>query len=562
MPSSTAEVLKKWLGLGADPSLLSLSVSLVTRALIFLCPFPSRFDTCPSILSRPPLLSRSSRFSLHRRTAFFHSSAQSRSPEQAFRHTSSHLSSPQLTSAQDLDPRLRPPINNRGRTSHSPTSLSPVEHPPHHIFSITNMHATLSLLSLLSATSSLVLAAHLDVPLAGGLSPRAPFNHESLALKRERRAEAVGAGLKLTKLKRSCKKGDSKKVKKHHAATTPIVEAAATSTSSSSATASTPSADVQENYVSNPKTNQTTTTSSASGALASAATFKISQDWSGSNFMSGFDFFSYADPTHGQVNFLDSEDAYNKGLVTVTSSNTTILKTDDTSTLAYGANRNSIRITSKQTYAEGDLVIMDAVKMPYGPGLWPAFWSVGGDWPNGGEIDIVEQVHNSVQNQMTLHTSSGCTLTQPMAASGQVLVTDCNANVDGNVGCGVLDNSKNSFGSGFNAVAGGVFATHWASTGISIWHFARSDIPADITAGEPSMASWGTPTAFWSSDSCSMNHFGAQTIVFDITICGDWAGATFAQSGLSGTCESAVMNPLNFANAFFEVNYVKVFSPK
>jgi hypothetical protein len=48
-------------------------------------------------------------------------------------------------------------------------------------------------------------------------------------------------------------------------------------------------------------------------------------------------------------------------------------------------------------------------------------------------------------------------------------------------------------------------------------------------------------------------------MVFDITICGDWAGNTYSQQGYQGTCSQAVVNPRNYDNAFFEVNSVKVY---
>lgn len=69
------------------------------------------------------------------------------------------------------------------------------------------------------------------------------------------------------------------------------------------------------------------------------------------------------------------------------------MRTDNYTTLPSGANRNSIRITSKQPVTIGSLVLMDASKMPFGPTIWPAFWTVGANWPYGGEIDIVEGVH-------------------------------------------------------------------------------------------------------------------------------------------------------------------------
>lgn len=33
---------------------------------------------------------------------------------------------------------------------------------------------------------------------------------------------------------------------------------------------------------------------------------------------------------------------------------------------------------------------MDAYHMPWGCGVWPAWWSYGPNWPQSGEIDIIE----------------------------------------------------------------------------------------------------------------------------------------------------------------------------
>jgi beta-glucanase (GH16 family) len=47
------------------------------------------------------------------------------------------------------------------------------------------------------------------------------------------------------------------------------------------------------------------------------------------------------------------------------------------------------------------------ISLPSGGGLWPAFWTLGnhGNWPNCGEIDIMEYVGNAPNRIMgTLHT--------------------------------------------------------------------------------------------------------------------------------------------------------------
>ncbi|KAK6974279.1 hypothetical protein R3P38DRAFT_3239573 [Favolaschia claudopus] len=51
------------------------------------------------------------------------------------------------------------------------------------------------------------------------------------------------------------------------------------------------------------------------------------------------------------------------------------------------------------------LAVNNILAMPHGPSVWPAYWTVGPNWPNSAEIDIIEGVGDSTTNQMTLYTS-------------------------------------------------------------------------------------------------------------------------------------------------------------
>lgn len=60
-----------------------------------------------------------------------------------------------------------------------------------------------------------------------------------------------------------------------------------------------------------------------------------------------------------------------------------------------GSGFTSARITTKGKFSQTYGRFEARIKMPYGPGLWPAFWMLGSDidtnpWPACGEIDIME----------------------------------------------------------------------------------------------------------------------------------------------------------------------------
>ena len=144
--------------------------------------------------------------------------------------------------------------------------------------------------------------------------------------------------------------------------------------------------------------------------------------------------------------------------------------------------------------------------------------------------------------------------------------TDCNYQLNGNQGCVTMDPNPSSYGEAFAAAGGGIFVTEFAESGVSIWFFNRSSIPSALsgsTITKFDTANLGTPVANYPSGGCDMNtFFGPQNLVFDITLCGDLAGATnIFQQTCTGDCyvDWVTGDPGNYDNAYFEVKSIKVF---
>ncbi|TFY80118.1 hypothetical protein EWM64_g3892 [Hericium alpestre] len=235
-----------------------------------------------------------------------------------------------------------------------------------------------------------------------------------------------------------------------------------------------------------------------------------------------------------------------------------IMKGDDTNWLPAGANRQSVRVSSYAQY-NGGLFILDVDRAPWGCGVWPAFWTVGnGIWPNTGEIDIIEGVHDNEHNQVTWHTSPA-NFTGTIVGQSNQPNLDCRG-TDNGPGCGITEWSRASYGPTFDAQGGGVFAMKWDQDGIAVWSFYRVAVPQDIVNEAPNPSQWGAPVAALEPGKCNpFQYFANHSIIFDITFCGDWAGNSYATSGCPGTCSDRLMDPSNFVNASWDINTVKVY---
>lgn len=303
-----------------------------------------------------------------------------------------------------------------------------------------------------------------------------------------------------------------------------------------------------------------------SRALDTSSILWIPQDvYKGETFFDGWDFFDQADPTHGMVNYLARDKAINGSVpFAYIENDQAVMRVDNWTWLEQGQYRDSVRISTKKQYNRG-LFILDVAHSPYGCSVWPGYWTLGmkDTWPKAGEIDILEGVHNNQHDQVTWHTAPGCNLTVPANFSGTSISTNCYANEVG--GCGIVDWSRASYGPLFNALGGGVYAMRWDADSIDVWFFYRAAVPPDITLGAPNPTpeNWGAPSASLSNIGCDLDkYFVDHAIIFDITVCGDWAGASYQQDGCPGSCQEHVMDPSNFDNASWVINSLSVYQQK
>jgi hypothetical protein len=300
-----------------------------------------------------------------------------------------------------------------------------------------------------------------------------------------------------------------------------------------------------------------------SSGSSSSSTYTLKATFDHTNFFSQMTFFTGGDPTGGYVDYLTQSAAQSAGLINT--NNNQIYMGVDYTTLNPSAGRASVRVSSNAVWTHG-LFIADIAHMPGGIcGTWPAFWLVGPNWPNNGEIDIIEGVNQGNTDSITLHTAAGCTINTSGSLASSVLdYTNCNT-ANANDGCGVSTTNTQGYGAGFNAIGGGVYATQWTSSAIAVWFFPRNAIPSDITSGNPSPSGWGTPVVTFNGGSgCNIDSFFANNqIVFDTTFCGDWAGAVWSSgscANLASSCQDYVgANPSAFQGAYWTVNSVKVY---
>ncbi|OJA13654.1 hypothetical protein AZE42_06891 [Rhizopogon vesiculosus] len=310
------------------------------------------------------------------------------------------------------------------------------------------------------------------------------------------------------------------------------------------------------------------TLASLVGFVLAHGTYTLIEDIAGEGFYDSFNFEAIPDPTQGRVNYVNETVAKALNL-TFATDETFILRADDFTVLnAKGAGRDSVRIRSNNQYTT-HVTVFDMQHMPEGCGTWPAVWETNeSDWPDGGEVDIVEGVNDVEPNQSTLHTSDNCTIPPFTTQLGTTLSTNCSAAFDFNEGCAVELAGNNSYGPAFNRIGGGWYAMERTNHYINVWFWARSDpfAPDDVTCGASTIdtGKWGIPAAHFPNTQCDLaSHFGPNNIIINLTFCGAKAGNStlYTAAGCPSDCETFVNdNPSAFENAYFQFSSIKVYA--
>ncbi|KAG8857223.1 hypothetical protein FRB96_005898 [Tulasnella sp. 330] len=247
----------------------------------------------------------------------------------------------------------------------------------------------------------------------------------------------------------------------------------------------------------------------------------------GRTFLSGFDFFTGSDPTHGRVHYVDERTALKKN-ITYTSHDTFIMRADHMTVLKSSSRgRDSTRIQSKKAYGHG-VMIVDIRSMPIGCGTWPALWSNSNNynWPHGGEIDLIEGINGAGSTTTALHTGWRCSMKKAhMAQTGNLVNANCLSNDKSNYGCVVHPKATvPSFGNAFNAAGGGWYAVERTASAINVWHWPRhGSVPGEVrhaasTTKRLGPATWGEPYAHFSNQECDVSRFKPQNIIINLSL--------------------------------------------
>lgn len=247
-----------------------------------------------------------------------------------------------------------------------------------------------------------------------------------------------------------------------------------------------------------------------------------------------FDEFTFAtkDENHGAAEYLPRADAQAAGVIEAEGS-FAVLRAGPASP-RYQYKRESAKILSKQSWKHF-LVAMRYSHVPYGCGVWPAFFTLAPNaaWPDGGEIDLLEYVNTDV-SKSSFHTGGSCKLNPSAVAKyGSMpdrnsMNYDCVTQYPDRLGC--APNKWMKTGQEW-ARSPGVVAAEWTESFLKIFYIPDNELPQDLLSDEPKPETWDRWLFSYypfEGTGCTMQ---AQQLVMQIGFCGDWASKVWDQDG-------------------------------
>eukprot|EP00441_Pelagodinium_beii_P045766 CAMPEP_0197623200 /NCGR_PEP_ID=MMETSP1338-20131121/3252_1 /TAXON_ID=43686 ORGANISM="Pelagodinium beii, Strain RCC1491" /NCGR_SAMPLE_ID=MMETSP1338 /ASSEMBLY_ACC=CAM_ASM_000754 /LENGTH=657 /DNA_ID=CAMNT_0043193095 /DNA_START=6 /DNA_END=1979 /DNA_ORIENTATION=- len=313
----------------------------------------------------------------------------------------------------------------------------------------------------------------------------------------------------------------------------------------------------------------------------------------GETFFDDWQFINKSE-TRGAEWYLNRSEAFYQGTATASKEGAIIRVGEQVQPFK----RRSMMLHSAEAWRPdvGFVVVMKYKHVPYGPGVWPAFWLLNSDmkWPQGGELDIMEYANYDTA-KMTFHTDKNCSMNtaklkqcaKTMTDIDPTMIASCYTNYSGNqLGC--MPPQVRKDGEWFSKNPGAI-ALLWDASGITSFHIPEKEIPVDLESDTPKPNTWKDSwrMAFmpFEEKSC-LNIARPQEIVLNIALCGDWAGNTFyactqcRETGYTPNycipghvtepatdcCTLYISNPSAEQplkdDAYFDISYVKVFTPK
>lgn len=279
----------------------------------------------------------------------------------------------------------------------------------------------------------------------------------------------------------------------------------------------------------------------------SGGRYRLKWEARGASFFDDFE-FDTVDYNKGAAAYMNRSLAQKEGLV-VAGDTHAIVRTGATKE---GHKRASVKLVSKRNWTHF-LLAAKFAHVPFGDGVWPAFWmnGAGGNWPNGGELDILEYA-NALTSKVAMHTGTQnqCKLDSyevnkcgPFPDSNG-MDYDCLTNYDSmKLGCGPTSNNGQRSGPRW-AESPGVIALEWTRELIRAFFIPEDELPSDLTSDSPRPDAWDKwVIAYFPMAASERRNPGTckspekvlagQQIILNIGLCGDWAGSLFFPSPMA-----------------------------